>query len=86
MKFIEQLHEKHKIFEKTTGTNATNINIFQWINKYGKLYPEGTITVFVFHKSSAIPYNKSLTMKTTHNTGKSQNFSKNEREGSVGAI
>ena len=39
-----------------------------------------------FHKSSIRHYNKSMTMKTTTNTGKNQIFRRKVREGSVEAI
>ena len=53
-------------------------------NKYAKLCLIGTKTILVIHKSSIGHYSKSLTMKTTTNTG--QKFSRKVREESVGAI
>ena len=50
--------------------------------KYAKLVLERTTTKFfiVIHKLSIRHYNKSLTMKTTKNTGKIQKFSRKVRE------
>ena len=72
-----------KFFEKNRSNNAIKFNSLQWklINtpSYATVRQRKDGT-FGIHNSSIRHYKKSLTMKTTKNTGKIQKISRNVRE------